>query len=95
MYEKKIQIRAIIKSTPLCTAVYKEGRGINRKNLNEKLETPHLAYRTISSSTWFFLLKTGILNPSPFLLFTLSLRERCVGEGFSVFFLMAAFDILY
>ena len=45
---------------------YQEGRGINRKNLNENLETPHLAPALFSHLPGFYL-KTGILNPSPFL----------------------------
>ena len=45
-----------------------EGRGINRKNLNENLETPHLAPAIFSHLPGFYL-KTGIINPSPFLVF--------------------------
>ena len=47
---------------------YQEGRGINRKNLNENLETPHLAPALFSHLPGIYL-KTGILNPSPFLIF--------------------------
>ena len=43
-----------------------EGKGINRKNSNENLETPHLAPALCSHLPGFYL-KTGILNPSPFL----------------------------
>ena len=39
-----------------------EGRGINIKNFNENLETPHLAPTLFSHLPGFYL-KTGILNP--------------------------------
>ena len=42
------------------------GRGINRKNSNENLETTHLAPALFSYLPGLYL-KTGILNPSPFL----------------------------
>ena len=50
-----------------------EGRGINRNNSYENLETPHLAPAIFSHLPGFYL-KTGILNPSPLLdYWTLSL----------------------
>ena len=52
-----------------------EGRGINRKNSNENLETPHLAPAQISHLPDFYL-KTGILNPSPFLGLRLKISSR-------------------
>ena len=43
-----------------------EGRGKTEKNLNDNLETPHLAPTLFSHQPGFYLI-TGILNPSPFL----------------------------
>ena len=44
----------------------KKGEGLTEKNSNENLETPHLAPALFSHLPGFYL-KTGILNPSPFL----------------------------
>ena len=46
--------------------VHKKER-LTEKNLNDNLETPHLAPALFSHLPGFYL-KTGILNPFPFLL---------------------------
>ena len=53
------------------TAFIRKGEGLPEKNLNENLETPHLAPALFSHLPGFYL-KTGILNPSPFLALTLN-----------------------
>ena len=45
---------------------YRKGEGLTEKNSNENLETPQLAPALFSHLPGFYL-KTGILNPSPFL----------------------------
>ena len=60
----------------LCTKLWKnseknvrKGEGLTEKNLNENLETPHLATALFSRLPGFHL-KTEILNPSHFLHFS-------------------------
>ena len=48
------------------SGLLQEGRGISIKTLNKNLETPNLAPAQFSHLPGFYL-KTGILNPSPFL----------------------------
>ena len=55
--------------------INQEGRGINRKNLNANLETPHLAPAIFSHLPGFYL-KTVILNLSPFLFIYTFILEK-------------------
>ena len=55
--------------------VHQEGRGINRKNSNDYMETPQLAPALFSHLPGFYN-KTGILNPSQFFQMALKLKIR-------------------
>ena len=52
----------------------RKGEGLTEKNSNENLETAQLAPALFSRLSGSYL-KKGILNPSPFLVPPLSIRE--------------------